>query len=727
MTGRALARVALVGNPNVGKSTLFNALTGVRRRTGNWPGTTVEVASGTWPVAGGALEVLDLPGTYSLTARSPDEALVRDLLARSGDRQGPDLVVAVLDAANLARNLYLLAQVLDVGVPVVVALTMLDVAKARGRRVDADRLSRELGVPVVPLRPRSGDGLDRLAAEVAATLHTPPPAPPALGKGVETAVRELAALLPAAKAGPGETAETGEPGRGGPARHLALRLLTEEEPAPGPGPVPARAAVLSAAAAALRPRIERLRAGITAAHPDSPDSPDGAAATDGTDVDMIVAERRYDWVRRVMAACVHDSAPHTWTLSDRLDRLVTSSWLGMPLFLAVMWGVFVATTELSAPLQDALGRVADGPVLDTARQLLGAAGLEGTWFATFVLGGLIPGVGAVLTFVPLMAIMFVLLSVLEGSGYLARAAFVADRLLRLIGLPGRAFLPLIVGFGCNVPAIAATRVLPDARHRLLTGILVPFVTCSARLTVYLLLANVFFERHAGTVVFAMYVLSIALVLLVGVVLRRTLFRDQPREALILELPPYRLPAVRTVAGESWQRLAGFLRTAGGIIVATTAAVWLLTAIPAGKGSFAQVPVADSLYGRSSQAVSVVFEPAGFGDWHTTGALISGFVAKEAVVSTFAQTYGTQEPADAERAGDLGTRLTATFDEASGGHAVPAVLAFMVFLLAYTPCAATVAAQRAEFGGRWALAGTGIQMAVAYALAVAVFQIGRLML
>ncbi|MPZ84483.1 MAG: ferrous iron transport protein B [Actinophytocola sp.] len=624
--------VVLVGNPNVGKSTIFNAVTGAHHHVGNWPGKTVQVASGRWVTDAGPVTLTDLPGTYSLQPRSPDEELVRDTLTAGR----PDLVVAVVDAANLARNLYLLGQVLDTGVPIVVALTMLDVAADRGVRVDPRTLSSCLGVAVVPVRPRGGQGLAGLAGQVAMTL---------------AAARDTPARSGAAA--------PGEPGR------------------------------------------------------DAPAGDEGA--------DEEAAERRYEWVRGVVAASVRRTGRGWVTRSDRVDRVLTSRWLGPPLFLLVMWAVFVATTWLAAPLQDGLSWLVDGPVRDGVGWLLGHAGLGGTWFAALVDGGLVAGVGQLLTFVPLMAIMFVLLTLVEDSGYLARAALVADRLLGVVGLPGRAFLPLIIGFGCNVPAIAGTRVLPNARHRLLTGLLVPFVTCSARLTVYVLLAGVFFGNRAGTVVFAMYLLSIALVVLVGLALRHTVFRGEPREALLLELPPYRCPTVRVVAAQTWQRLAGFLRTAAGIIVVTVMAVWLMTAIPLDADRFGQVDATDSLYGGVSRVVAPVFTPAGFGDWHVSGALVTGFVAKEAVVSTFAQTYQTPEGTT-----DLGERLRATFVRTSGGHPEAAVLAFMVFLLAYTPCAATVAAQRAEIGGRWTLAGVGLQLAVAWVLATAVFQIGRLL-
>jgi ferrous iron transport protein B len=316
-----------------------------------------------------------------------------------------------------------------------------------------------------------------------------------------------------------------------------------------------------------------------------------------------------------------------------------------------------------------------------------------------------------------MAIMFVLLAVLEDSGYLARAAFAADRFLRMLGLPGRAFLPLVVGLGCNVPAVAATRTLPGARHRLMTGLLVPYVTCSARLVVYTMLASVFFGRHAGTVVFAMYALSVLLVVLVGLGLRGTVFRRERREALVLELPPYRLPAVRVVAAQTWQRLRHFLHKAGGLIVATATVVWLLMAIPLGSGGFGEVEVPDSLFGGVSRTVSPVLAPAGFGDWQATGALLTGLVAKEAVVTTFGQTSSGSP----ERLAD---QLRRTFERSSGGHAGAAVLAFLVFVLAYPPCMATVATQRAELGWRATAAGLGVQLVVAWSLATLVFQVGR---
>lgn len=626
--------VALVGNPNVGKSTLFNALTGARHQVGNWPGTTVEVARGRWRLDGAEATValVDLPGAYSLDPLSPDEELTRDLLVEAGPAGRPDLVVLVADAPNLTRSLYLLAQLRELDVRVVLAVTMVDIAKRRGIDVDVDCLADLAGVPVVALDGRHRRGTDGLTRAVARALAAPVPAP-----------RPRRAL---------------------------------------PAPV------------------------------------DGDEA-------MAAAEERFDWVGTLVEAAVHRRLEGRTTWSDRVDRIACAPALGPLLFLAVMWAVFQVTTTVAAPLQDALDGLVSGPVSDAATRLLDAVGLGDTWVRGLVVDGLIAGVGMLLTFVPVMALMFLLLALLESSGYLARAAVVTDRLMRSIGLPGRAFLPLVVGFGCNVPAVAATRVLPDARHRLLVSLLVPFTSCSARLTVYVLVASTFFPDDAGNVVFGMYLLSIVLVIGGGLVLRATVLRAMPDEPLVIDLPPYHRPAPGVVGALTWHRVRGFLATASGIIVATVAAIWLLSAIPVSGGQFAEVPVEDSLYGATAQAVAPAFEPAGFGDWHAVSALLTGFVAKEAVVSSWAQTYAAEAPDDLRAPGALGDELRADFEASSGGAVTPAVLAFLVFLLAYTPCVATLAAQRREIGGRWTALGVGFQLGVAWLLAVAVFQVGRL--
>jgi ferrous iron transport protein B len=637
------ATVALVGNPNVGKSTLFNALTGARQKVTNAPGTTVELQVGTWrglrtraraEQSRQRVRLLDLPGTYSLLARSPDERVTADAVAGRGSLDAPDLAVVLVEAAALSRSLYLLAQVAQSGQRVVVALTMTDVAAARGIEVDAATLADVLGVPVAAIDPRAGRGLDRLGAAVV----------DALAEGTGT-VRGIDPLPAAA-------------------------LLAEDAEA---------------------------------------------------DVDRAAA--LFDWVEATLAALAPaDAAPApapVRTLSDRVDRVLLDPWFGIPVFLAV----FQLATTVAGPLIDGVDGLVNGTLADWVRGWLPGP----SWLEGLLVDGVLAGVGTVLSFAPLMALVFLAIAILEDSGYLARAAFVADRAMRAIGLDGRAMLPLVIGFGCNLPALSATRTLPNARSRLLTGLLVPYTSCPARLTVYILLAGIFFPDQAGTAIFAMYVASIALVVLGGLGLRRTLFRDLHREPLVLALPAYQRPRVRALLLSAWSRVASFVTKAGTIIVATLTVVWVLMAVPVtGQHTIGDVPVQDSAYGRAAEAIAPVFAPAGFDDWHMSAALATGFVAKEVVVGSFAQSYAVDEPEDPAQAGDLGSRIRATFEESSGGHAAAAALAFMVFVLAYTPCLATVGEQRRLYGMRWTAGAVGVQLAVAWVLSVVVFQVGRLL-
>ncbi len=664
-TAPSAGRVLLVGAPNVGKSTLFNALTGARQRTVNAPGTTVELATGTWQSAGTRISpsttrsrtLVDLPGTYSLLARSADEQVTADAVSALASTPGSGVAVVVLDASALTRSLYLLVQVARTGAPVVVGLTMLDVVVpdsptgAAPPQVLAGALADILGVPVVPLdcRDRTPRGLGALGEAVDAVTANPRPV-----------------------------------------RGLPL--------------------------------------------------PSCCAETDVTDLatDLAQAEVTFTWVERVAAEVagrlaaptdgprVVDAppAPATASLSDRVDGVLLHPWAGIPVFLAVVWLLFELTTAFAAPLVDLIDRIVHGPVAAIVTWALGRVGLDGGWLHGLLVDGLLAGVGTVLTFLPVMAVMFLALGVLEDSGYLARAAFVADRAMRSLGLDGRALLPLVVGFGCNLPALAATRTLPNARHRLLTGLLIPLTSCSARLTVYVLLAGAFFPGSAGTAIFLMYVTSVALVLGGGLVLRRTAFRDVRPEPLVLVLPAYQRPRLRPLALTVRARVGAFVAGAGRIIVATMLVVWVLMAIPvAGQHAVGAVPVADSAYGRVASTITPVFSPAGFGNDHATAALITGFVAKEVVVGSFAQSYAVAEPGDVARAGSLGDRLRESFAASSGGHGAAAAAAFMVFVLAYTPCVATLAEQRRLFGWRPTLSAVGAQLVTAWVLAVLVFQIG----
>lgn len=638
--------VALAGSPNVGKSTLFNGLTGLHATTGNWPGTTVEIGRGVWRFKAGdkvcqceacdggceanqvtEFTLIDLPGAYSLDPISPDEELARVLLLDAPAAERPDVTVVAVDAAHLARSLYLVAQLREAACRVVVALTMTDVARQAGVEVDSYALSEELGCPVVVVDPRHRVGLDNLTRVVRETMARPVPEPREVGPSGNDLERE---------------------------------------------------------------------------------------------------DERFAWVEDAAKAGSARTGEERVTRSDKIDRVVTHPVVGPLVFLFVMWLVFQITTTVAAPLQDMLDKLFSGPVTTAVKAGLDFVGLGGTWVEGLLADGLVAGVGMLLTFVPLMALMFVMLALLEDSGYMARAAVVTDRLMRRIGLPGKAFLPLVVGFGCNVPAISATRILGDPRQRILTSLLVPFTSCSARLTVYVMMATIFFKPMAGTVVFVMYILSIVMVILVGLLLRKSLWRTMGAEPLVLDLPPYQVPTARLTAAVSWTRLRGFLRTASGIIVATVCVVWLLQSIPTQPGeAFGQVPVKDSAYGVAAQGMAAVFEPAGFGQWQTASALVVGFVAKEAVISSWAQTYALDEPDEGADPGDFGVAIMGSFQDSSHGHTLPAVWAFLMFLMAYTPCVATIAAQKREIGLKWTLFGVAMQLAFAWLAAVAVFQVGSL--
>ena len=650
-------RVVFVGNPNVGKSSMFNALLGARTRTMNAPGTTVSITCGQYRYKSSKTtknpqnwQFVDTPGTYSLSPMSPDEQVAVDALTGASGMPVPDLAVVVLDATALSRSLYLLSMVVELGLPTVVALTMNDLAVRNGCGVDAERLSHLLdGMPVVAIDGRTGDGGKALADAIAASYEgTPVP-------------HGLTALPTATADADMKTAD-------------GLSVWAESR-----------------------------------------------------------ADARLYWTAGILRGLDMHAVDHV-TLSDRIDRVLLHPVIGVLVFLAVLFVVFQATTTLASPMQDWIDVTFRGWCADGLDLLLGLFGpsVSGGWLRSLLVDGLLDGVVTVLTFIPVMGIMFLLLSILEDSGYMARAAFVMDRAMRALGLDGRAFLPIIVGFGCNLPALAATRTLSDSRQRVLTGMLVPFAACSARLSVFLVLAHAFFPKYAGLVVFLMYVASVMVILLVGVLLRHTMFRGLEPEPLMLALPAYQCPRALQLARSVLLRLWGFIRGASVIIISMITALWLLQGIPvtANAGGFAHVDdVHDSAYGVLADAVAPVFAPAGFDDWHASAALITGFVAKEVVVGSMSQSYHADEPDDAasQQAGEgtLGQKLRASFDQSSHGHGKAAAIAFLLFTLAYTPCRATAAEMRRQFGTIVAARFVLLCLDEAYDIAIIAFQTLRL--
>lgn len=488
----------------------------------------------------------------------------------------------------------------------------------------------------------------------------------------------------------------------------------------------------------------------------------------GDDVDVTLTDQRYRFVHQITQRVLsRPDAPAT-TLSDKIDRIVTHKYLGIPIFLALMWAVFKITTDVSAPFLDWTDGVIAGPIANWIVALLSAVGLGGTWVESLAVDGIVAGVGGVLVFVPVLLSLYFALALLEDSGYMARAAFVMDRLMRALGLHGKSFLPMIVGFGCTVPAIYATRTLESEKDRILTGLLVPFMSCSARLPVYVLLAAIFFPAYAGLAVFSMYLLGILVAIILGVIFKHTLFKGKEQIPFILELPPYRMPTLKGIWLQMWGRTASFVRKAWTIILVTSVVVWLLMAIPVGGGSFAANDVDNSAFATVSGVAAPLFAPLGFGSWEASGALVTGFVAKEVVISTMGQIYGLEEAAEAtepttfvqdlemiatsfvgatidtlksipliiginlfgeeaeEEPSALMGAIRTSFEETSGGHGALAALSFMVFVLLYTPCMVATAAARQEFGNKWMWVSVIGQFVLAWFVALLVFQGGLLL-
>ena len=714
--------VAIAGNPNCGKSALFNLLTGIRQKTGNWPGVTVDRKEGHARIDGREVTVIDLPGIYSLDASSLDEEVTRDyLLSRDAG-----LVVNVVDANNLERNLYFTVQLLEMGVPLVVALNMMDVARRNGVLIDHEKLANRLGCPVVPVVATSGEGRSELQARMLGVADGQEPGGFQLGLDdvIEQALVTIEPLI-----------EEEDPAN---RRWLAIKHLEESDPESTIHPP------------ALAEAIEQAKAHIARLYDE--------------DADLVIADSRYTHAHAVARDVMQRQGRASRTLSDRIDRVILGRWSGVPLFLAVMYLMFLFTINIGSAFIDFFDGIAGALFVDGAGTLLNDLGAP-DWLRLLIADGIGGGLQVVATFIPIIAALYLFLSFLEDSGYMARAAFVMDRFMRAIGLPGKAFVPLIVGFGCNVPAIMATRTLENAQERKLTILMNPFMSCGARLPVYALFAAAFFPTSGQNIVFALYLAGIAVAILTGLLMRKTLMPGRS-SGFMMELPPYHLPTLKGLLLRAWDRVRLFIKEAGQVIIIMVLALNIVNSIGT-DGSFGNEDSDKSILSASSRVLTPLFEPMGLHEdnWPAVVGIFSGILAKEVVVGTLDNLYtslgdrGTDEaefdlmeslkaaaatvPANlaavldnlADPLGmDIGTihdsetaaeeqgvnravfgAMTERFDGQSGAFA------YLLFILLYFPCVATIGAIKREAGAAWAAFVATWSTSVAYMTAVIFYQ------
>lgn len=706
------ARVVVAGNPNAGKSTLFNALTGGQAQTGNFPGTTVSSLTGRLRLRDGThVELVDVPGTYSLSATSPDERVAIDAVLGLGRAPPPDAVVLVVDAPRLMRSLYLVVQVLELGVPVVVAVNLMDEARGEGLDVRLDALAEALGVPVVGTVARSREGLGALVDALGRILAAPvAPGPPVgFGPVLDADVAEVARALP-------HTLGATDDARGAALARWVLMSADAE------GHVPGLAEPVAA--------VPRVRA---------------RAAAAGRDLDAELVATRYAWIDAREAAFLGRPPVRQVTLTERIDRLVLHPVLGTALFAVVMGLAFMALFAWADPLIglveaafEAVGGLV-ATVFDAVAGVAPAVAGPLRILRDLTVDGLVGGVGSILVFLPQIGLLFLFLAVLEDSGYLARAAHLADRVLRAAGLPGRAFVPLLSGYACAVPAILATRTMPRFRDRLVTMLVLPLTSCSARLPVYtLLIAALFPATVAGFVplqplaLAGMYLLSTAAAVLASLVVGRTVL-PQGAEPALLELPPYRIPDPRVVLGAVVQRCTDFVREAGGIILVATVLLWGLLYFPRHEPApgtapevAAEAQLEQSFAGRLGHAIEPAIAPLGF-DWRMGIGILGAFAAREVFVTTMGVVYGVGDGADE---GSTALRDRIREDRRADGSPTytPLVgLSLMVFFALALQCLSTLAVLRKETGGwRWPVAVFAWNGALAWVSSFLVYQGGRLL-
>lgn len=666
-------KMALAGNPNCGKTTLFNVLTGSNQYVGNWPGVTVQKKIGKTKV--GHSELVDLPGIYSLSPYSMEEIVTRDYIIN----EHPEVIINIVDGTNLERNLYLTIQLIELERPIVVAVNMMDDVKAKGWNLDCERLMVELGVPVVPITARRGENVDDVLKKAEKLAHGKEYFSPTItyDSVTQNALNDILLVLAEHKYE-----------KPIPLLFFAGKLLEGDNQA---------GEQLKLSQDELL-RVEKIIS-------------DYEKTSEYGDRESMLADARYKYIEKITKKCLKKGeSANKLTTSDKIDKVVTNRFLAIPIFLLTMFLMFALTFgPIGTFLSDCVDYLFQGLLIPWLTELFTVAGAP-AWTKGLFIDAAVSGVSGILVFLPQITMLFLCLSLLEDSGYMARAAFIMDRLLRRLGLSGKSFIPMLMGFGCTTPAVMAARTLENEKDRRLTMMLTPFMSCGARLPIYAMFAGVFFKENQGLVVFSMYILGIVVAIITGVILKKTLFKGNVAP-FVMELPPYRLPLFKSIALHVWEKCKGFIIKAGTIIFAMSILVWILQNFSLG---FKMVEnSSDSILGSFGGVIAPLFTPLGFGTWQAVVALLTGLIAKESVVSTMTILY------TAGNAVALPGVLLSAFNPASA-------LSFMAFTLLYMPCISAFVTIRKEMNSaKWAYGTAALQLGIAYFVSLIIYQIGRL--
>ena len=663
--------VGLAGNPNVGKTTVFNKLTGMRQHVGNWPGKTVEKAEGHFKHGNYEYNVIDLPGNYALSAHSMEEIISRDFIVDDDS----DVIINVVDAANLERNLYLTVQMMELGANLVIALNMNDFAKKKEHIIDIKLMSKLLGIPIVEISAKTGDGFEKLLNTVEKQAKKPIDSSEKISysNDIKGHLAELQEII-----------KKDETLMNVPSIWTAVKLLERDT-------IIIDKVQKSEYGSKILIEVDKVSKHLHDVYQECPEE--------------VIANARYAFIDGLVAESVKKPAVEKETTTDKIDKIVTNRILAPFIFIIIMWTMFQLTFTIGAPFQDMID-VAFGSISEFV-----AGFIANEYLASFICDGIIGGVGGVLTFLPIIILMFLFLSILEDCGYLARAAFTLDKLMhKIVGLHGKAFIPMILGFGCGVPAIMATRTMENEGDRMLAMMLVPFMSCTARLPIYAIFIAAFFPDNQGTMLLAIYLLGIVVALIVAAILKRTMFKGLSTP-FVMELPTYKVPSLKGILLHTWEKVKGFLRKAGTIILACSIVLWALSIFPLGV----EYGSADSLLGMIGNVIAPIFAPLGFGTWQAAVAIIAGLAAKEVVVATFGTLAGMAEDDEA----GITSLVHDTFTPLSA-------VSFMAFTLLYTPCFAAIGAIKQETNSyRWALTMCCITLVTGYIVAFLIYNIGLL--